>query len=185
MHAHYLQRELYEMVQESFEFFDFLQRGSLDGIWYWDLENPEHEWMSPEFWSTLGYDPAEKKHLASEWQDMIFPADLEMAKENLDRHLANPSYPYDQVVRYTHKEGYTCWIRCRGQAIRDPESGRPVRMLGAHTDITSAMKAEAMVAGLQYQISALKMQLQNLQMLVDVRGARIEDLQRELEKTKG
>lgn len=26
---------------------------SLDGAWYWDLENPESEWMSPLFWEVL------------------------------------------------------------------------------------------------------------------------------------
>ena len=70
---HYLKRELYDAFANSPELFDFLQGGSLDGIWYWDLERPEHEWLSPRFWTLLGYDPAEKKHLASEWQDLIHP----------------------------------------------------------------------------------------------------------------
>ncbi len=29
----------------------------LNGFGYWDLENIENEWMSEEFWTTLGYDP--------------------------------------------------------------------------------------------------------------------------------
>lgn len=71
----YLKLELYNLIQTNSDLFEFIQSGSLDGIWYWDLENIENEWMSPKFWETLGYDPAEKKHLSSEWQDIIFLSD--------------------------------------------------------------------------------------------------------------
>jgi hypothetical protein len=30
-------------------FFDFIQESALDGLWYWDLEKPEEEWMNPKF----------------------------------------------------------------------------------------------------------------------------------------
>ena len=137
----YLKEELYHLIQTDAAIFEFIQSGSLDGIWYWDLENPEHEWMSPKFWETLGYDPAEKNHLASEWQDIINEDDLKLSSENLRRHLEDPGYPYDQTVRYRHTDGSTVWIRCRGMAIRD-ENGKPLRMLGAHTDITGMKGVE-------------------------------------------
>jgi len=137
----YLKKELYELLREDPMVFDFLQKGSLDGIWYWDLENPEQEWMSPEFWTTLGYDPKNKQHLASEWQDLIHPEDLKVAFENFRKHCADPNHPYDQIVRYRHANGSTVWVRCRGVAIRD-DSGKPVRMLGAHNEITVQKEAE-------------------------------------------
>jgi len=52
-----------------------------------ELENPENEWMSQRFWTILGYDPKEKKHLASEWQDLIHPDDLQDAIGNLKKTL--------------------------------------------------------------------------------------------------
>ena len=139
--SHYLKDELYRLIQSDDSVFEFLHLGSLDGIWYWDLESPEHEWMSPGFWTTLGYDPAEMQHLASEWKDLIHAEDLAVALDNFTRHCEDPSHPYDQIVRYRHKDGSTVWIRCRGVAIRD-ESGKPIRMLGAHTDLTLQKRAE-------------------------------------------
>ncbi|WP_315982929.1 PAS domain S-box protein [Aliamphritea spongicola] len=82
-----------------------------------------------------------KKHLASEWQDLIFQEDLALALDNFNKHLADPDHPYDQVVRYKHASGSTVWVRCRGMAIRDSE-GTPIRMLGAHNDITQQMEME-------------------------------------------
>ncbi|MEM6795206.1 MAG: hypothetical protein AAF725_14600, partial [Acidobacteriota bacterium] len=66
---HYLEDELYRLIQEDPRIFDFLEASSLDGLWYWDLENPEHEWMSDRFWQTLGFDPDSRPHLASSWKD--------------------------------------------------------------------------------------------------------------------
>ena len=138
---HYLKNELYSLVKEDSSIFDFLQLGSLDGLWYWDLQQPEHEWLSPDFWEVLGYDPSEKKHLASEWQEIIFPEDLEIAIDNFNKHCSDPEHPFDQVVRYRHKSGSTVWVRCRGIAIRDA-TDNPIRMLGAHTDLTQLKQTE-------------------------------------------
>ncbi|MGM0523300.1 MAG: diguanylate cyclase domain-containing protein [Bacillota bacterium] len=141
MTENYLKKELYDLIQSEQLIFEFIQSGSLDGIWYWDLEQPENEWLSPKFWETLGYNPEEKKHLSSEWQDIINQEDLKLATENFHKHCENPNHPYDQIVRYEHKDGSTVWIRCRGLAIRD-ESGKAKRMLGAHTDITDLKNIE-------------------------------------------
>jgi len=143
----YLKNELYDLMNSDASIFEFIQSGSLDGIWYWDLENPEYEWMSAKFWETLGFDPDEKKHLVSEWQDIIFQEDLKLSIENLEKHCADPDYPYDQIVRYRHKNGSTIWIRCRGLAIRD-ENGKVRRMLGSHTDITDLKETEKEISRL-------------------------------------
>lgn len=141
MDGTYLKNELYDLINKDTSIFEFIQSGSLDGIWYWDLENPEMEWMSPKFWETLGYNPDEKKHLSREWQDIIFQEDLKLAIENFEKHCADSNHPYDQIVRYKHKNGSTVWIRCRGLAIRN-ETGKVLRMLGAHTDITDLKEKE-------------------------------------------
>ncbi|MEN8141532.1 MAG: PAS domain-containing protein [Thermodesulfobacteriota bacterium] len=138
---HYLEEELYKLFQKDKTLFKFLQSGSLDGVWYWDLEDPDNEWMSDRFWTLLGFDPEEKEHLAAEWQDLINQDDLQLALENFTKHLEDPEHPYDQVVRYRHKDGSTVWVRCRGIAIRD-ENNKPVRMLGAHNDLTAQKQIE-------------------------------------------
>lgn len=137
----YLQEELYSLIQSDGKIFDFLQESSLDGLWYWDIENPDNEWMNDRFWEVLGYDPKEKKHFSSEWQGIINQDDLAMAMDNFESHCKNPNHPYDQIVRYTHRDGSIVWIRCRGMAIRD-DSGKPIRMIGAHNDITKLKELE-------------------------------------------
>ena len=155
----YLEEEFFRLIQEDQEITKFLLEGSLDGVWYWDLENPEQEWMSPSFWKTLGIDPQTKKHLSDEWQDLIFPEDLEKALDNFNRHCADPNCPYDQLVRYKHENGSTVWVRCRGIVIRD-DQGVPKRMLGAHNEVTElvegSLKIESLNKSLNQSVAELE-----------------------------
>jgi PAS domain S-box-containing protein len=136
----YLKQELYDLVRNDPAIFDFIQESSLDGVWYFDVENGEDVWMSPKCWRTLGYGPEEWPHKTSSWRSIIFEEDLKVADENFMNHCKDDKYPYDQVVRYRHRDGSTVWIRCRGILIRDAH-GKPVRMLGAHIDVTKEHKA--------------------------------------------
>ena len=131
----YLKKELCELIKTDESIFDFIQEGSLDGLWYWDLENPENEWMNAKFWTVLGYNPYEMPHEKSAWQNIINQDDLKAAIDNFTKYCENPNHPYDQTVRYTHKNGSIVWIRCRGLVIRD-QNGKTIRMLGAHHNIT-------------------------------------------------
>lgn len=97
--------------------------------------------MSPKFWSVLGYDYKDMPHKPSAWQGIINPDDFKLANELFIKHCETPEIPYDQNIRYTHKNGSIVWIRCRGLAIRDKE-GKPIRMLGSHQNITEYRENE-------------------------------------------
>lgn len=170
---HYLKRELYDLIKTDSEIFQFIQDQLLDGIWYWDLENPEHEWMSPGFWQLFGLDPDKMPHSASSWQNIIDPSDLKTVVQNFEKHCIDPNHKYDQVVRYRHADGGTVWVRCKGMAIRNAQ-GKPIRMLGLHTDITELKQLE-----LKQQQNVLQLKMLNNE-LQDVIYAITHDLQEPL-----
>jgi PAS domain S-box-containing protein len=173
MAAHYLKKELYELIKRDERIFDFIQEGSLDGLWYWDLEEPENEWMSPRFWEVLGYAPKEMPHKASAWKDIINQDDLQVAIDNFNKHVADPNHPYDQELRYIHKDGSTVWVRCRGFAICNAE-GKAIRMLGAHQDITSLKQTEEKFA-IEHQ--KLKDTIENYRSLAKETADNLSNLQ--------
>lgn len=133
-----LKTEFYQLIREDPEIFDFIRESSLDGMWYWDLENPDEEWIDDRFWAALGYEGAVKSESPSAWQQHVFPEDFDQTIENLQQHLTDPMHPYDQIVRFRHRNGSTIWMRSRGKAIYDNQ-GKAVRMLGANLDITSVI----------------------------------------------
>lgn len=121
--------------------FEFVQGTLLDGMWFWDLEHRERIWMSDAFWGALGYDPASMERSVAAFEAVCEPADFARVLQSIERHLADPGFHYDETVRCTDVDGATRWIRCRGFAIRDG-AGRPLRLLGAHSDVTSIKRDE-------------------------------------------
>ncbi|MEM1031101.1 MAG: ATP-binding protein [Myxococcota bacterium] len=158
---HYLAAELSELFRSNPTVLTWLDQGSLDGLWFWNLEKPEDEWLSPRFKRTFGYAVDEVPHASAWWQEHIHPDDLEAALERYEAHHDDPNEPYDLVVRYRHKKGHTVWIRCRGLMIRD-DTGRPVRMLGAHTDVTELKEAEARLARRNAELERSNRELEEL-----------------------
>lgn len=120
----------------------FYIEASGDGYWDWYIQK-DYEYMSPRFWEILGYSPDEKPHKPSAWQDIIFEDDLKLVLDNLDMHVKTKGqHPYEQQVRYHHKNGSTVTVLCRGKVIEWDEQDNPVRMVGTHTDITELKEKE-------------------------------------------
>lgn len=113
-----------------------------DGFWDWKIQE-NFLYMSPRFWQIFGYSPEEKGHTPDAWQGLIFEEDLEKALKNFDMHIQTKGrYPYDIEARYHHKSGSQLWMRCKGKVVEWDKEGKPVRMVGTHTDITEYKKIQ-------------------------------------------
>lgn len=181
--SHRLRDELYALVRDDPAIFEFLQNGSLDGIWYRDLEDRDAEWFSPRFKAVFGYDDHEMPNSARWWRSNIHPDDLTLALENFEKHKADPAYPYDQIVRYRHREGHTVWVRCRGMMIRD-RAGRPTRMLGAHTDVTALKRTEYELARRTAELEAQIVELQDQEQRLETQAEELVTLAENLEDAR-
>ncbi len=137
----YLQKELYDLIRTEDKIFDLIQDTSLDGLWYRDIENPENEWMNPKFWVTLGYNSSEIASKILKWQSVIHPDDLKLAIDQFIKHCKHSSRPYDQTIRYKHKNGSIVYLQCKGWGIRNKE-GQVTRLLATHIDITKEKENE-------------------------------------------
>jgi len=157
---HYLAAELFERMHSTRELVAFLENGSLDGMWIWDLDRPENVWMTHRFRELLGFGDTDLSEAAF-INDRVDPADAIKADAAFRRHLADPSEPYDQILRYRHRDGSTVWVRSRGFALRDAD-GRPTRFVGVHTDLTRTMAAQQALAASLESVEAYSGMLEHL-----------------------
>ena len=114
--------------------------GTSDGIWDWDLVTGV-VYHSPRWIAMLGYTPDEWESSYENWLRHVHPDDLPATKATLARYLAGESAEYVNVFRMRHRDGGWRWLMSRAKALRASD-GRPVRMVGAHTDITAQKLAE-------------------------------------------
>lgn len=143
------EKEYGDKLKQSEELLKSIVEHSFDGYWDWHIEK-NYEYMSPRFWEMFGYDYREKTSSPKEWMDIIFQEDLPIALENYDKHVKSKGKdPYTQEVRYKHKNGKTVWVMCRGKVIEWSQDGKPLRMVGTHTDITKLKEQEVLIASIK------------------------------------
>ena len=108
--------------------------GNNDGVWDRDLVN-DTLYISPRWKEILGYRDDEIKNEVIEWEKRVHPDDLEKALSKAQEHLEGKTEFYESIHRLKHKDGSWVWVLDRGKRIVD-KNGKPIRMLGTHTDIT-------------------------------------------------
>jgi len=140
-----LEKELKDLIKKDSKIFNFIENNVLDGIWYWDIENHNtlSGWINDTFWKTLGYTPNEIKQQEISVSDVCNADDMVRANINFQQHLRNLNqYPYNENLRFTHKEGHTIWLNVKGTVIYNAEN-KPYRMLGTYTSITKLKETQA------------------------------------------
>jgi len=138
---YYLEKELYDGIKNDNKIFGFIKENLCDGLWYWDLENPDNEWIDPGFISILGYSTDDSRNCQAWWRSLVFEDDQKLLIDKLKKHISETDSLYDQIVQFRHKDGSLLWFRYFGKAIRSHD-GHPLRMLGAFQNVTDSVKAE-------------------------------------------
>ncbi len=119
---------------------------TFDGFWDWHIQD-NYEYLSPRFWEMLGVDPSTKRHHPDEWRALLFEEDLEKFDRNFNLHIKTQGdHPFYQELRFQHSDGSTVWVLCKGAVVEWGENGKPIRMMGTHTDITDLKIAQEALA---------------------------------------
>ena len=102
--------------------------------------------VSPEYARMLGFEPEEFHETEAAWRQRLHPEDREQACRAYEEYLAGRRSHYRVEFRLRTKSGQYRWILSVGKVVARDANGRPVRMLGTHTDITDRKQAEARLA---------------------------------------
>lgn len=119
-------------------------QGTSDGIYDWDIETGK-VYYSPQFIEMIGYDQEEFKFNLNDLTSRLHPEDHESVMKFVGDYLKGELKEYNNIFRMIHKTGRIVWIHSRGKAMFNKE-GKPVRMVGAHTDITALKVAQEKLA---------------------------------------
>ena len=112
------------------------------GYWDWDMTTNQ-EYLSAGFRRMFGYEADVNATDLKSFQDIIFPEDLTLIQNSLERHVqSRGQIPHSNEVRYRHKDGSVVWVLCAGKVITWDGAGKPLRMVGGHIDIMKQKENE-------------------------------------------
>lgn len=134
-------RCLQENLRESEERWKYALEGSGQGVWDWNMVTDE-VFFSSSWKSMLGFaDDGITGHI-SEWDKRVHPDDRMEVRGRLEGHLNGNTPGYICEHRVLCKDGSFKWVLDKGKIIKRDEQGRPLRMIGTHTDISRYRKVE-------------------------------------------
>lgn len=105
------------------------------GLWDWHVQTGEV--VFNEKWAEIaGYTLNELQPVTIQtWMNLCHPEDLKISNRKLEKYFAGEIDCYECEARIKHKDGSWRWIRDRGKVVEWDDHGRPLRMIGTHTDI--------------------------------------------------
>jgi diguanylate cyclase (GGDEF)-like protein/PAS domain S-box-containing protein len=131
-----------EALKASEERWKFALEGSGDGVWDWNLQTGEL-FLSRQEMTVLGFDGEDATHThIDEWVDRQHPDDRRVIKAAIDKYLSGEASIYSCEFRTKTRDGTWRWIQGRGMLVSQSPDGRPLRMIGVHTDISERKQAE-------------------------------------------
>jgi PAS domain S-box-containing protein len=112
------------------------------GLGFWDWHIPSGGVQFGGSWATmLGYSLEEIEPNLASWTRLVHPDDLPEANAALERHFRRESPIYECEHRLRKKDGSWTWVLDRGRVVEWDESGKPIRAIGIHADITEQRAA--------------------------------------------
>ncbi|MBA4313493.1 MAG: hypothetical protein C0417_12790, partial [Chlorobiaceae bacterium] len=130
-----------EALRESEERWQFALEGPGDGVWDWDAQTNKvffsHQWKA-----MIGYDDNEIGNELNEWEKRVHPEDIDYVHNEINKHFNGEIPLYLSEHRMMCKDGTYKWILDRGKVISRSEYGKPLRVIGTHTDITERKRAK-------------------------------------------
>ncbi|HWQ65857.1 MAG TPA: PAS domain S-box protein [Methanospirillum sp.] len=129
-----------------------------DGIWDWNMVTGTAI-FSPRWYTMLGYEPDELPGTITTWKSLIHPEDLIVAEQKIQVHLSHKDEGYVVEVRMLTKQGDWRWILTRGKVVERDAEGRPIRMVGTHTDISERKEIQHDLAKKHFELLASYQQI--------------------------
>lgn len=112
-----------------------------EGLWDFNPQTREIHYLSPKWYTMLGYDPYEFPQTFETFRMFVHPDDLP-ATEKKVWALVAAGKNYNVEFRMRDKSGKYRWILSRGQIVERDPNGIACRMVGTHVDITEQKELE-------------------------------------------
>jgi len=127
------------LLRESELRWQYALEGAGDGVWDWDVQTDAVA-LSRRWKEMLGFSADELADTYQTWAQLVHPEDLGMAEAALTAHIQGDTPEYSAEFRMRCKDGSYKWILDRGRIVARDETGRGLRFIGTHADI-SGIKA--------------------------------------------
>ncbi|MDI1298601.1 sensor domain-containing diguanylate cyclase [Methylotenera sp.] len=139
----------YIKLRNSEELWKFALEGAGDGVWDWDISKDKAH-FSDRYKEMLGFSNEEVDSSIKEWNNRVHPDDAASLAEAVSDYLSGKAEKYMHEHRVICKDRSIKWVMSRGMIVKRDKHGKPLRMVGTHTDITARKLLETRLENLAH-----------------------------------
>lgn len=132
------------LLRETEERWKLALEGAGDGVWDWYVQTGV-EFFSKRCKEMYGYTEASMPDRADAFDALTHPDDVAQMARDRQAHFDGLTPTYVNEHRVRCKDGTWKWVLTRGMVVSRDAQGKPLRMIGTHTDITERKKSEALI----------------------------------------
>ncbi len=133
-------KEIERALKDSRKQLSFALEAAHDGLWDWNIPKGQ-AYFSPQYLQMLGYESDEFATTLDAWWEFVHPDDRAAAQSAIHESVTTQG-DFSREIRMKKKDGSYLWILARGRVMETDSEGRPVRMVGTHTDISQRKQVE-------------------------------------------
>jgi signal transduction histidine kinase len=126
------------------ERYHFAVQASDRGVWDWDMVTGK-VYYSSESMKILELTESDLVAAPEEWDERVHPDDRNEYYGNINLHFEN-KIPFYETCHRVLCNGRYKWILDRGKVIERDTDGKPLRIVGTHTDISDQKEKELELA---------------------------------------
>ena len=140
-----------KQIEEALQHSEALWKAALeaagDGVWDWNLQSGQR-YLSDGLLAMYGL----SREAGVDLDDITHPEDVPAMRAARQAYFEGRAPAYRNEHRMRGPNGRWIWVLSRGAIVSRDAEGRPLRLVGTHTDITEIKQAEEQQRALEAQL---------------------------------
>ncbi len=138
------QQRLKRRMRSSEERLSLALSATNSGIWEY-FPQTRKAYYDARWFTMLGFEPGSLPPEYKSWADLLHPEDRAPTEQILHDHVV-AGEDFTLEFRLRSRDGRWCWICSSGKIVERDSSGRALRIVGTHVDISESKRTQAELA---------------------------------------
>ena len=114
-----LEKKFYQLLSTDVAMQNFLNDEAFVGIWFWDLNNRNHIWLSQSLKKLLGFEKDYLLQIPLSWNELLPINDIDTICSSFDDYLAKDQEEAIEIdIPFLQKSSRINFLKCRAIAVK-------------------------------------------------------------------
>ncbi len=151
-------KESESALKESEERYSYAFDAANDGLWDYSLSDNKI-FLSDSWYRMMGYEQKDIGNSVESLLELVHPDDKKLVIDREKEFTHSQEETYSINFRMLHASKEYRWIAAKGKKVQIDDKGKPLRLVGIHTDISERINAQEVLQGKNRELEEIEKEL--------------------------